>query len=376
MSIPRVSAAMIVRNEEAVLEECLRSIRDEVDEIVITDTGSTDRSREIAAAFGARVLDRLWDDDFSAARNHSLEAATGDFILYIDADERLDATRGGILHRTIEQAPRSAAFLLRLQPRVGFTAYLEGRLFRRDSRVRFTGRIHEQIWPGIDVLCAAENLSVGRCAARILHVGYEGNLSHKHRRNLPLLERAVTENPERVYCWWHLGETLAALGRREEAEPTLRKAIQVASRSKKTAERFEASLAYQSLARIAFDADEDALPIIEKGLAALPEDYALQFMKARALINLHSHEAALGTLDRLIAENSTDFADAHAAYDRRIFSEFALDLKGVALLRLRRFVEASVEFNKAAQAASEQDRLRYRAKAAAAASRASGMPSC
>src|ERR1700749_3060760 len=105
--MPRISAAMIVRDEEAVLEECLRSIRDEVDEIVITDTGSTDRSREIAAAFGARVLERPWDDDFSAARNHSLEAATGDFILYIDADERLDAACGGTLRRTIEHAPRN-----------------------------------------------------------------------------------------------------------------------------------------------------------------------------------------------------------------------------------------------------------------------------
>jgi glycosyltransferase involved in cell wall biosynthesis len=369
-----ISAAMIVRDEEPVLEECLRSIRDEVDEIVITDTGSTDRSREIAASFGARVLERRWDDDFSAARNHSLEAATGDFILYIDADERLDATCGGTLRHTIEQAPRSAAFLLLLQPRVGFTFYLEGRLFRRDSRVRFTGRIHERIWPGIDALCEAEKLSVERCAARILHVGYEGDLKHKHRRNLPLLERTVTENPERVYCWWHLGETLVALGRREEAERSLRKAIQVASRSKKTAERFEASLAYQTLARIAFDADEDALPVIEEGLAVLPEDCALQFMKARALINSHSHEVALGMLDRLLAVNSTDFINTHVAYDRRIFSEFALDLKGVALLRLGRFGEASVEFNKAAQAASEQDRLRYRAKAAAAATRASGTP--
>jgi hypothetical protein len=74
--------------------------------------------------------------------------------------------------------------------------------------------------------------------------------------------------------------------------------------------------------------------------------------------------------------NSTDFINAHVAYDRRIFSEFALDLKGVALLRLGRFGQASVEFNKAAQAASEKDRLRYRAKAAAAVTRASERPSC
>ena len=86
---------MIVRDEEKVLGDCLRSIRDHVDEIVITDTGSTDRSREIAGEFGARVLEQPLQDDFSAARNHSLDAATGDWILYIDADERRDATCSG-----------------------------------------------------------------------------------------------------------------------------------------------------------------------------------------------------------------------------------------------------------------------------------------
>jgi len=137
--VPRISAAMIVRNEEAVLAECLRSIHDEVDEIVVTDTGSSDRSREIAAAFGAHVLKRAWDDDFSAARNHSLEAASGDWILYIDADERLDVARHGGLRQTVTR-PGMAAFLMRCQPRLGFTTYLEARLFRRDPRIRFTGR--------------------------------------------------------------------------------------------------------------------------------------------------------------------------------------------------------------------------------------------
>ena len=366
MSTPRISAAMIVRDEEAVLEDCLRSIRDEVDEIVITDTGSFDRSRDIAAGFGARVLERAWDDDFSAARNYSLEAATGDWILYIDADERLDAPRRGMLRRTIARQPGMAVFLMRLQPRYGFTTYLEGRLFRRDPRIRFKGRIHEQIWPGVEALCTAENLAVGRCAARIIHVGYEGDLSRKHKRNLPLLERAVTENPQRVYCWWHLGDTLAALGRRTEAEAALRTAIRVANASKLPRERFEASLAYQTLARTAFEAGEDPLAIIEAGLTALPEDHALRFMKARALINLQRHESALVVLGRLTAHDPTSFADPYLAYDRRIFGEFALDLTGVALLRLGRFAEASAAFESAAAAAPERDRMRYRAKAAAA----------
>jgi tetratricopeptide (TPR) repeat protein len=275
-----------------------------------------------------------------------------------------------MLRRTIARQPGTAVFLMRLQPRDGFTTYLEGRLFLRDPRIRFRGRIHEQIWPGVEALCAAENLAVGRCAARIIHVGYEGDLGRKHRRNLPLLERAVTENPKRVYCWWHLGDTLAALGRRSEAETALRTAIRVANASKLPRERFEASLAYQTLARIAFEAGENPLAIIEEGLGALPEDQALMFMKARALINLQRHESALAVLERLTTHDPASFADPYLAYDRRIFGEFALDLTGVALLRLGRFAEAGAAFERAAASAPERDRIRYRAKAAAAAAKA------
>jgi tetratricopeptide (TPR) repeat protein len=369
MSMPRISAAMIVRDEETVLADCLRSIRNEVDEIVVTDTGSTDRSRDIAVAFGARVLERPWDDDFSAARNHSLEAATGDWILYIDADERLEAPKRGVLRWTVAR-PGMAALLIRLQPQEGFTTYLEARLFRRDPRIRFKGRIHEQIWPDIEALCAAERLGVGRCAASIIHVGYDGDLSRKHKRNLPLLEQAVAENPRRVYCWWHLGDTLAALGRRSEAEAALRTAIRVANAGGIPRERFEASLAYQTLARIAFEAGEDPLALIEEGLAALPEDQALSFMKARALINLRRHDLALTLLGRLTTHNPASVADPYLAYHRGIFGELAHDLTGVALLRLGRFAEASAAFEKAAAPARERDRLRYRAKAAAAAAMA------
>lgn len=368
--LPRISAAMIVRNEEAVLAGCLHSIKDEVDEIVITDTGSSDRSREIAAVFGARVLERPWDDDFSAARNHSLDAATGDWILYIDADECLEVASRGELRR-IAARPGNVAFLMPFQPKAGFTTYLEARLFRRDPRIRFTGRIHERVWPQVEALCASENLTVARCEARLTHVGYEGDLSHKHARNLPLLERAVQENPDRVYCWWHLGDTLALLDRRAEAETALHTAIRVAEKSGRLRERVDASPAYQTLARIAFDAGEDPMAVIEDGLAALPQDQALVFMKARALVNRKQYGPAIEVLASLTAHDPRSFADPYLAYDRRIFGEFALDLTGVAWLRLGRYAEARDAFERAAAAAPEADRLQYRVKAAAAAAKLS-----
>ena len=88
---PKVSLCMIVKNEEKNLPDCLASIRDAVDEIVIIDTGSTDGTRQIAASFGARVFDLPWSDSFADARNASIEHARGEWIFWMDADDRIDA---------------------------------------------------------------------------------------------------------------------------------------------------------------------------------------------------------------------------------------------------------------------------------------------
>src|SRR5262249_6353861 len=85
-----VSLCMIVKNEEHHLPDCLRSAADLFDEVIVVDTGSADRTREVAAHFGARVFDLPWPDSFGAARNESLRHATGRWVLWLDADDRLD----------------------------------------------------------------------------------------------------------------------------------------------------------------------------------------------------------------------------------------------------------------------------------------------
>ncbi len=89
-NVPTISLCMITKNEEQFLEQCLNSIKDLVDEIIIVDTGSTDQTKEIAARFTDKIFNFTWNDDFSAARNESLKHATGDWILVLDADETLD----------------------------------------------------------------------------------------------------------------------------------------------------------------------------------------------------------------------------------------------------------------------------------------------
>src|SRR3990167_8792325 len=89
MKMSTISLCMITKNEEKWLEQCLNSVKEIVDEIIIVDTGSTDKTKEIAKKFNAKFFDFKWIGDFSAARNESLNHATKDWILVLDADETI-----------------------------------------------------------------------------------------------------------------------------------------------------------------------------------------------------------------------------------------------------------------------------------------------
>ena len=162
-----LSLCMIIKNEEQHLPQCLGSVRDLVDEILIVDTGSDDKTRDISTAFGAKVYEFPWGGDFSAARNFSLDQARGDWILILDADERIAAKDIPELRKlACQKGPRRVAysFVTRnytTNPEVqGWTpndgAYEEEkgigwfpsekvRLFPNDSRVRFQGVVHEGV---------------------------------------------------------------------------------------------------------------------------------------------------------------------------------------------------------------------------------------
>src|ERR1700722_6294832 len=99
-----LSAALIVKNEEKFLGSCLRSLKGLADEVVVVDTGSTDRTTDIAIAEGARLYHRPWTGDFSAARNEALNLARGDWILYVDAEERVSGGDPELLRAQLRAA--------------------------------------------------------------------------------------------------------------------------------------------------------------------------------------------------------------------------------------------------------------------------------
>lgn len=357
---------MIVRNEERFLPDCLASLGQEVDEVVVVDTGSGDRSRDIALDMGAVVVDHPWRDDFAEARNVALDRATGDWILYIDADERLVVPEPGGLRRAVA-LPDAVAGRVRFRPRVAYTPYLEIRLFRRDERIRFRGRIHETVHPDIDRVAQSDGLRLADLAIGIDHFGYEGDLSQKHARNLPMLQAAVGDDPGRVFLWADMARSLAAAGRREEAEAACGRAIALsASAGANAKQRRDGVVAWLELIALHAGTDaERAAELAREALAAFPEDMALRLAAARTALATGEAEAALALADLLVAVDADSFIDPLMAYDKRIFGEWALDLRGAALLRLGRRAAAADAFRRAGELAPDNPAYRFKAIAAA-----------
>ncbi|MGV3614796.1 MAG: glycosyltransferase family 2 protein [Fimbriimonas sp.] len=195
-----VSACLIVKNEERTLERCLASLAGAVDEIVVVDTGSTDGTVGIARKFGAKLLDFVWKDDFSAARNAALENATGDWILSIDADEWLahDAARHFV--RSEIQGAGNVAFVPYVRLADGSGYWANTRLFPREGS-RWEYRIHEQV-----VLPRRDTVGVFDKEFLFEHDGSrlsEETQAAKSERNGRLLRRQLEESAPDSREWRH-----------------------------------------------------------------------------------------------------------------------------------------------------------------------------
>lgn len=328
---------MIVRDEERHLDGCLASLSGVVDEIVVVDTGSVDRSIEIARFHGAKVHRLPWCGDFAQARNAALERAQGSWILYIDADEQLHPVTREQVEALLMPADE-AAFRLLLHPHPGWTPYREYRLWRHDPRIRFEGVIHEKVRPRILRAAAQDGRRVGDCDLRLEHRGYLGEQERKHRRNLPLLRAELAQRPATIFNWRHLGIALASLGESEEAERAFERAVELARAA--PAEDVHGSLAFAELVRLRHRRGEGVEALLQEGLERWPENWLLVWIRARTEIASGRYERALAQLDRLLAVDVDALGELGVAYDRRLFGVLAHASRGHCLLELGRASEA------------------------------------
>ncbi len=225
-----LTLCMIVKNEEENLHKCLDSVKDIVDEIVICDTGSTDSTIEIAKSYNAILTSFVWVDDYAAARNQALQYCTGEWILYLDADEILSKESAINLRDFLKNASeKHGGFICDVWSKhYNDNDILEdyvgkySRIFRNLGfpKIKFFGKIHEQITPSI----IENGYQILSSDIKIIHNGYaipRSEMETKVRRNLNILLNHVNSEPTNGYAWYQLGNTLAQMKIYDQAKNSL-----------------------------------------------------------------------------------------------------------------------------------------------------------
>jgi tetratricopeptide (TPR) repeat protein len=276
--LPRLSLCLIAKNEEANLPACLQSAAGLVDEVIVVDTGSSDRTKEVAAGLGARVFDFAWCDSFSAARNESLRHATGDWVLWLDGDEHFDPDNQSRFRALVETLNGPAAYVMVQrsapeEPGAAPTEVHQVRLFRNQPEVRWSYRVHEQILPAVRRV----GHEIRWTDIAIAHTGYtDPDLRRKKtERNLRLLLLEYQEQPDDPFTLFNLGWAYLELGQIGQALPLLHRSLERSRPGDSIVHKLYALIAH---AHRRVGQVPEALAVCRAGRARCPDDQELLFV--------------------------------------------------------------------------------------------------
>lgn len=218
-----LALCVITKNEENFIGGCIESVIDVVDEIILVDTGSTDSTKEIAFRYGAKVIETVWEDDFSKVKNLALEYVNTDWIIFLDADERLHPEDKNKMLETISKcADNTEAILTKILNYQDVYCSVTGeihsnyRIFKNKKSLRFVYPIHENLFnieenrPPITVISDI----------RIIHLGYISfiaNKRQKSKRNISILKRYLEKNPNDFFQNLNIAVEYYRLGDYEKA---------------------------------------------------------------------------------------------------------------------------------------------------------------
>jgi tetratricopeptide (TPR) repeat protein len=297
----KLSLCMIVKNEEEELPLCVNSVKPVLDEIIIVDTGSADKTKEVARQLGARVFDFPWVDDFSAARNHSILRATGDYILWLDADDRVDPSEVEKLRLLKQNFPwkKNQAYYLTVNsqsPADGETHFYQLRIFPNVAGARFEGRVHEQAFYRLKEL----GMEFVQTDIMIRHTGYhdEATIRQKSERNLKIIENELGGDPHNLVLHYNAARTLGGIGRLAEAIEHMEKIVGNETIREKERQFFlEASILtgkyYADLGRY-----DRAGAIFQDLARQFPENGLVHFGLGENLYKLKDYEGAIEALQQ------------------------------------------------------------------------------
>ncbi|BAZ38044.1 glycosyl transferase family protein [Calothrix sp. NIES-4101] len=227
----KLSLCAIVKNEEATLAKCLNSAKSIVDEIVVLDTGSTDKTMAIAQKLGANVYQYPWNNDFSAARNEALKYVTGDWVLVLDADETLTPRIKSHIRQVMEMPEYILINLLRYEVGANQSPYsMVSRLFRKHPAIKFTRPYHAIVDDSIsEILRQEPDWQIGHLeTVAILHQGYQQeiiNKQNKFAQAQAAMESFIATNPNDPYVCNKLGALYVELGKVGEGIELLQRGI-------------------------------------------------------------------------------------------------------------------------------------------------------
>lgn len=215
MSKIPVSVCIIAKNEEKHMEECLKRLKPYGMEIIVTDTGSTDRTKEIAQKYADKVLDFEWVNDFSAARNFCAANAKNNWILAIDCDEYVNDLNTKVLRIMMQKFPKYVGaiqiknIILRTNGTQGFATDTIVRLYNRNY-YHFSMPVHEQVSPINMENSQVDALNAFVMPIELIHHGYaiEGEeMLQKQKRNLSLLYAKLEQDDKDPYVYFQLGQS-------------------------------------------------------------------------------------------------------------------------------------------------------------------------
>lgn len=289
-----ISLCYIVKNEAAVLERSLLSAEKAADEIVVVDTGSTDDTVKIARAHGARVFSYAWKEHFSDARNFALEKATGDWVVFLDADEYFTKDTKKNIRNVIENADSKGVLLLALQWKnydsdtgEHLVDIYTPRIFKNLSSLRYVGRIHEQLMENGEIIERVEFVPEDELC--LIHTGYSSHLSkEKAERNLRLLKLDLKESkhPEQLYM--ALAEAYEGVG---DIENAVRYAEMDIERGRQA--QTYGSRSYRILINLLRGKGERHRRILEKAVKDFPELPEFHAELAESLAGAGEYERAV-----------------------------------------------------------------------------------
>ena len=222
MSKIPISVCIIAKNEEKYIEECLKKLRPYGFEIVVTDTGSTDRTKEIAARYADKLLDFKWINDFSAARNYCAAHASNPWVLALDCDEYMESVNTEILCNQMQQFPKQVGVIrmkniqMRHGDNKGYSVDDLPRLYNREFYT-FDRPIHEQITLKNE---ETDTLQGFLMPMEVIHHGYaisKEEMIKKQQRNLEIMYEHIKLEPENPYYYFQIGSSLQELEKYEDA---------------------------------------------------------------------------------------------------------------------------------------------------------------